>query len=170
MKLADFAEHAVTLQGGWNDYHGQRRFLGALACAAPVRVMSLLACGAGHAYTKSGRTDGTAIEIALSDHPIWQGERRQIMLRIGDELNTRGVLDKARGIEIPDRCIFATGMVFDWAAPDALGSPIKLLVIARSDLETRRNGIWRVKPHHAAALPESWRAALTATRHGLVVP
>jgi hypothetical protein len=170
VKLADFAEHDVTLTGGWTDYHGQRRFLGALTCAAPAHVMSLVASGDGYAYAKSGRMRGAAIEFDLLVHPVWQGARFQIVLRTGDALNTRGEFDKARLVEIPDRSEFKTGAIVDWAAPDAFGPTIRLLVIAHEDVQSLRNGVWRVKQRHVAALPDAWRAALAKTRHGHIAP
>jgi hypothetical protein len=170
MKLAEFAEHEVTLRGGWTDYHGQRRFLGALASAVPIHVMSLVASGGGFAYAKSGRTDGAPIACDLLIHPIWQGARFQIVLRTGNVLNTRAEFAPTRRIEIADRRDFTTGTIVDWAEPDAFGPTIRLLVLAHGDVELRRNGIWRVKAHHAAALPEPWRAALTKTRHGYIAP
>lgn len=170
MKLADFAEHQVTLTGGWTDYHGQRRFLGALTCAAAVHVMSLVASGDGFAYAKSGHIHGAAIDIDLLIHPVWQGARFQIVLRTGNVLNTRVEFDPVRRIEIADRCVFKTGAIIDWAAPDEQGPTIRLLVIAHDDVVMRRNAIWRVKPHLEAALLGSWRAALTKTRHGYFVP
>lgn len=170
MRLADFAEHDVTLAGGWTGYHGQRRFLGTLTCAVPVHVMSLVASGDGFAYAKSGGTDGAAVDVDLLIHPVRQGSHFQIVLRTGNAVNARAEFAATRRIDIADRCDFATGRIVDWAAPDNFGPTIRLLVLAHGDVEPRRNGIWRVKPHHATALPQPWRAALTKTRHGLVVP
>jgi len=169
MRLADFAEHDVSLSGKWTDYHGQRRFIGRLDNAAPLRLASFVASGKGFWYAKSGRLYTETFGVDLLLHPTYGGESIQVILTTGSVINSRARMKTSRRIEIPDRFEFKTGHLVDWAPPDAVGPTIRLLAIAAEDLKTRRCGIWGVKPKYLPAVPEPWRPMLTKTRHGRII-
>lgn len=167
-RLADFAEHDVTLAGAWTDYFGQRRFLGALRAAAPICAVSFVASGDGYWYVKSGRSRTAEVDIDLVISPVYEGQRHQIHLRIGSGINGRGLLPEARPIDIAETVRFQTGRLVDWARADRHGSPIRLLVFADEDLRSRRNGIWGVKRRYLEQLPAPWLDILDKTRQGHV--
>ena len=45
---------------------------------------------------------------------------------------------------------------------------ICLLAIAKTDITSKRNGIWALKPRVVESLEEPWRQVLSKTRHGFI--
>lgn len=160
---------AVTVDGDWSplskrDWRGR-----ANADEALVAVAFL--CVDGHvAWAKSDRQsiDGLAVRLGLY-HYDSTGRDVQIAFSIGrgDRRSRSNVLSPNYMPDVIAPRQFQTGVIQPFAALD--GDPmIQLfaLFLARSNVRSLRNGLWRVRNDLTNSLPDAFRDMLTYGRTG----
>lgn len=98
--------------------------------------------------------------FGLGGEPSW---RREAFFGLYDLL-----APEAGFFDAPSEFRFCTGHSVDWRHHADANPSIRLLVLAASDVDTKRNGIWGVKRRHRAVLQADWVAVLTRTRNGSV--
>ena len=169
MKLYNFTEEEVLLEGSWSDYHRQGRYIGRLTSGVGICAVSFVSTEQGFYYSKSNRTKTGELNVDLLIHGLPNADSFHIILRIGRGMNYKARFHKDRRINIENRLRFKTGHLIDLAEPDAFGDTIKLLVLCNGDVRPKRGGIWAVKPRFLKDIHEPWLSLLTQTRQGLVV-
>jgi hypothetical protein len=168
MILGELTRRPVLVEGGWTDYHGQRRFLGRLVTEGPMRLCAFTARERGFWYAKSGRIAAGDTEVDLLLHPNADGSAFQVVLRVGSMVSNGGRLGARRHVRIAETFPFETGTLADWAAPGGTGSPIRLLAVDAADIASRKGGIWGVKARLLDGLPAPLVPVLTRSRFGRV--
>ncbi|HEX3037098.1 MAG TPA: hypothetical protein VHT73_18590 [Thermodesulfobacteriota bacterium] len=168
MKLYNFTEEEVLLEGSWSDYHGQRRYIGRLTSGVGICAVSFVSSEQGFYYSKSNRAKTGELDVDLLIHGLPNADSFQIVLRIGRGTNYKAWFHKDCQVNIENEIRFKTGHLIDLAEPDTFGDTIKLLVLCKGDVRPKRGGIWTVKPRHSKDIHEPWLSLLTKTRRGFV--
>lgn len=169
-RLAGFEAHRCTIQGAWTEDRGVREWRGTLHLPVPSRVLVLVTCGAARHFAKSGRLAAGPVLFALRLQGPNPDGSTQIMVRAGSACasDARPESAIAAVLRAPDMLALETGALTDWATTPDGALVVALLPLAAADIETKRNGIWGVKPCHRDGLPPDWAEALTRGRHGML--
>ena len=118
MKLYNFTEEEVLLEGSWSDYHRQGRYIGRLTSGVGICAVSFVSSEQGFYYSKSNRAKTGELDLDLLIHGLPSADSFQIILRIGRGMNHKARFHKDRRINIESGLRFKTGHLIDLAEFD----------------------------------------------------
>ena len=169
-RLGAFAEHPASIAGGWAEDRGVREWRGNLTLAVAGRLLVLVSMQGVGFYAKSGRLAAGATAVRLRLQGPNPDGMTQLMVFAGSAWSweARAEAALAASLVVPGTMSFRTGWLTDWAVAPGGALRVLLLALAAEDVESRRNGLWAVKPRHRDALPPIWAVPLTRTRHGVL--
>jgi hypothetical protein len=168
MKFPNLTQHVLTLDGSWQDDPRHLRFIGALSSSAPFVMLSLLRYGETYHYMKHTKSDALEVPLVLYQMKFPNQNRYQHTLAIANSVNL-GEHSEGRVVFPGDLPItFDAGQLFTFAMDTQQQPFLRLLAIAKTDITSKRNGIWALKPRLVERLEEPWRQVLSKTRHGVI--
>jgi hypothetical protein len=160
---------AVTLKGGSSSlpYYVWR---GVMSAKEPLVAVAIMECGTTVEWCKSERGSAENLEVRLALLPFCsEGPDVQINFSVGRGGGRwRSVLSSPDAMAaIPDHRELRAGVIERFA--EVTGEPsvkLSLLLIARQDVRSARNGLWRVREPLTGSIPEPFRRLLTYGRSG----
>jgi hypothetical protein len=159
----------VTLEGGWLP-PPWREWRGVAAAGEPLVAVAFLDSGAVVEWCKSERrsAENLAVRFLLLPYDA-DGRDVQVNFSVGDGgCRGRSLLVSSDWVpEIPDRRELRAGVLERLV--EVTAEPrveLALLLIARRDVRSARNGLWRVRNQLADLIPEPFRRLLTYGRTG----
>jgi hypothetical protein len=160
---------AVTLEGGWAP-PPRRDWQGVAAASEPLVAVAFMSCGAVVEWYKSERGSAETLEVRFVLFPYEaDGRDVQVNFSVGRGGGRwRSVLASSKVVPVlPDQRELQAGVVERFA--EVTGEPrieLSLLLIARRDVRSARNGLWRVRKVLADLIPEPFRRMLSYGRTG----
>jgi hypothetical protein len=165
------ASVAVTVEGRWS-LLPRRDWRGVAVADEPLVAVAFLSCGGSVHWYKSERRGGDRVEVRCLLLPFAAGEAdTQVNFSVGQGGGRCwSMLASPEGVPvIPDRRELRSGVIERFA--EVAGEPrvgLSLLLIARRDVRSARNGLWRVRRGLADLIPEPFRRTLTYGRAGML--
>jgi hypothetical protein len=159
---------AATLEGGWSS----RRWpdwQGVATASEPLVAVAFLGSGDLAVWSKSERGRAGNLEVGLALWPYdATGLDVQVNFSVGRGMRRwRSALPASDTVPaIPDRRELRTGAIEGFAVVGEPRVELSLLLIARRDVRSARNGLWRVCQELADSIPEPFRRLLTYGRTG----
>ena len=161
----------VILQGSWSP-PPRRDWQGIVVAGEPLLAVAFISCDAVAEWYKSERGSANNLGVRLALFP-YGADRRDVQVNFSVGCGGgrwRSVLCSANTLPvIPSRRELCAGKIEKFA--EVVGEPsleLRLLLIARQDVKSARNGLWRVRKELAALIPEPFRRMLTYGRKGKV--
>lgn len=168
MTFPHLTQQTLTLDGSWQDDTPHSRFTGTLSSSAPFVTLSLLKSGETYHYMKHTKSDFLGVPLVLYQMKFPTQNRYQHTLSIAHSV-ILGAHSEGRLLLPGDLPMtFDAGQVFTFARDTQHQPFIGLLAIAKTDITSKRNGIWALKPHLVESLEEPWRQVLSKTRYGFI--
>ena len=162
-----FTVQEIIINGTWQSDEHRLQFTGKISASVPFVVVSLLKCGDSFHYMKHRKPNALNVSLNLYQGKFPHQNRYQHALMIGHSVNTGAVSDGRLFLagELP--VSFHTGQLFMFGTDSENQPFIYLMTIAKSDIKSKRCGIWAVKSRLLEGVDEPWLNVLSRTRHGL---
>jgi hypothetical protein len=162
----------VALEGCSSPFTS-REWRGVALAREPLVAIAFLACGNMVEWYKSERGSAEKLEVRLALFPYGSdGLDVQVNFSVGHGGGRwRSIVASRECLPvIPDRREMRTGIIERFA--EVAGTPrmnLAILFIARRDVRSARNGLWRVGKELAHSIPEPFQRVLTYGRSGRIV-
>jgi hypothetical protein len=162
---------AVALEGCWSSLP-QRDWRGVAVASEPLLAIAFLQCGGVAEWCKSERRSAEKLDVRLALFPYDAAHLDvQVNFSVGHDGGRRRsiLLSHEYMPEIPERREMRTGIIERFT--EVASSPrvgLSLLLIARRDVRSARNGLWRVRSELADSIPEPFRRIVTYGRRGRI--
>jgi hypothetical protein len=162
---------AATCHGGWS-LGRTRDWCGMATCGEPLVGMAFLHAGGITEWCKSERGDEHGLKLRLALFPYDVGlEDVQVNFSVArGGCRWRCTVQSSQYIPaIPERREVRTGVIEVFATIE--GDPaieVCVLLIARRDVKSARNGLWRLRRNLASSVPEPYGRILTYGRTGTI--
>jgi len=168
MRFPQFTEQEFTIDGSWQDDERQLRFTSTISSSARFVILSLLKYGDEYHYMRHNKSVASEVPLELFQSKFPHQNRYQHTLSIGYSVNTGAISEGRLFLPADLPMIFQTGQLFTFAT-DARNQPfIHLVAIAKTDIKSKRCGIWAVKPRLLDGLKEPWLNVLSRTRQVVI--
>ena len=156
----------VTVDGTWQHADHHRRLTGTLSSSAPFVILSLLNCGEMYHYMKHRKCNDLDVSFVWYQMQFPLADRYQHTISIAHAVNLGAHSEGRVCLSAPLPMTFPSGALVA-CATDRQSQPfLALLVIAKVDITSKRNGIWVLKPRLLASLPERWQAIFSKAISG----
>jgi hypothetical protein len=162
---------AATCHGGWSLVR-PRDWCGIATCAEPLVGIAFLHAGGITEWCKSERGNEHELELRLALFPYDAGmEDVQVNFSVGrGGCRGRATVASSQYVPaIPDGRELRTGVIEEFATIE--GEPViavSVLLIARCDVKSARNGLWRLRENLVGSVPGPYARILTYGRTGTI--
>jgi hypothetical protein len=158
----------ITMDGTWQTTDHHRRLTGTIFSSAPFVILSLLKSGEMYHYMKHTKGDDLDVSFEWYQMQFPAMDRYQHAVSIAGSVNLGAHSAGRVCLSAPLPITFPSGALYPLATDRQSQPFLALLVIAKVDITSKRNGIWVLKPRLLASLPEMWRHIFSKTRHGFI--
>jgi hypothetical protein len=171
LKLPNAARVAARLVGTPVPHPtaGYRDWKGSIDASEPIIALVLNITGPHVSWARSSHRGDTSLEARILFAPYDSAALDvQVTFGVGDAIAYGRTTVESRLMHpTPELKEFVSGELTDIAVvPGDPSCLLKILVLARSDVKSVRNGVWHAKPDIIESIDEPWRAVLTYGRSG----